>query len=286
MNPATRRCAFIILLALANAGCGIAFFYNHLDSLVRWELEDVLAMTPDQERFFETEFTALWHWHRSQELPRYADDLDRWAERFGGTTTEADFDELFATLEGWWLRLEAKGTPLAAEFLGRLDDQQVASLAAALEESNADWEKSEKGKPSAAVRKAWRKDFEDILKRFTGPLTGEQRELVADAAERYRPERQLWADYRRRWQSDLFALLERRHEADDFASRFERLVKSQKAYYGEQFTDIEAANEALVKSVLVAALNRAPPEQRERLRDTLTDRAQELRKLAAAAEDA
>ena len=286
MHPRTRRCACILVLALANAGCGVGFFYDNLDRLVRWELDSFLAMTPDQEDFFEAEFAALWRWHRTQELPRYADDLDRWAERFAGVPTETDVEEAFVGLEGWWLRLEAKGTPFAAEFLRRLEDEQVASLAEALEESNADWEKDEKNKPIDAVRKAWRKDFEAILKRFTGPLTQEQRAIIADAAERYQPERQLWADYRRRWQRDLFILLERRHEADHFTAGFERLVKDQKAYYGEGFAEVEAANEALVKSALVAALNQALPKQRQRLRDTLSDRAEELRTLAAGGQDA
>ncbi len=286
MKFKTRRCGLFLLLALANSGCGVGFFYNNLDRVVRWELDSVLAMTPDQEAFFEAEFAALWRWHRTHELPRYADDLGRWGERFGGSATPADIDELFLTLEGWWLRLEAKGTPFMAEFLRRLDDEQVSSLAEALEESNADWEKQEKGKPVDAVRKAWRKDFEAILKRFTGPLTQEQRAIIADAAERYQPERQLWADYRRRWQRDLFILLERRHQADHFTVGFERLVKDQKAYYGDGFAEVEAANEALVKSALVAALNQAPPKQRQRLRDNLTERAEELRKLAAAAQDA
>ena len=281
-----RRQALIALLALANAGCGVGFFYNNLDSLVRWELGDVLEMSAEQEAFFEAEFTALWRWHRSEELPRYADDLDHWAERLGGgATTQADIEALFVTLEGWWLRLEAKGTPFAAEFLRNLNDGQVAALAEALEESNADWEKQEKGKPIDAVRRAWRKDFEDILKPFTGRLTDQQRALVAEAAERYQPERELWTDYRRRWQQDLFALLERRHEADRFTAGFQRLVKEQKAYYGERFAEVEAANEALVMSALVAVLNQALPKQRQRLRDTLTDRAKELRTLAAKFED-
>ena len=286
MRFKSRRRGLILLLALANTGCGMGFFYNNLDRLVRWELDGVLAMTPDQEAFFEAEFAALWRWHRTEELPRYADDLGRWAERFGGVATPADVDELFVTLEGWWLRLEAKGTPFVAEFLRSLDDEQVSSLAEALEESNAEWEKQEKGKPVGAVRKAWRKDFEAILKRFTGPLTQEQQAIIADAAERYQPERQLWADYRRRWQRDLFILLERRHEADHFTVGFERLVKDQKAYYGDGFAEVEAANEALVKSALVAALNQALPKQRQRLRDTLSDRAEELRTLAAVGKDA
>ena len=274
------------LLALANAGCGVGFFYNNLDRLVRWEIDSVLNLTPDQEAFFEAEFAALWRWHRTEELPRYADDLERWAERLGASAaTQADIEALFITLEGWWLRLEAKGTPFAAEFLRNLNDTQVASLTKALEESNADWEKQEKGKPIDAVRKAWRKDFEDILKPFTGRLTDDQRALVAEAAERYQPERQLWADYRRRWQRDLLALLERRHETDHFTAGFERLVKDQKTYYGDRFAEVEAANEALVMSALVAVLNQAPPKQRQHLRDTLTDRAVELRVLAAKAEN-
>ena len=81
MKFKTGRYGLILLLALANTGCGVGFFYNNLDRLVRWELDSVLAMTPDQEAFFEAEFAALWRWHRTEELPRYAEDLDRWAER-------------------------------------------------------------------------------------------------------------------------------------------------------------------------------------------------------------
>ncbi len=273
-------------MVLVNAGCGVGFFYNNLDRFVRWELDNVLNLTPDQKAFFESEFASLWRWHRAHELPRYADDLGRWAEQFGSLATTADIDEVFVTVEGWWLRLEARGTPVAAEFLRSLDDRQVKSLAEALEESNTDWEKQEKGKPIDVIRKAWRKDFQSILKRFTGPLTQEQRAVIAEAAERYQPERQLWADYRRNWQRELFILLERRHEADRFAADFARLVKEQKTYYGAEFVEIEAANEALLKSTLVATLNQAPPEQRERLRENLTNRAEELRALSAGGKDA
>ena len=85
---------------------------------------------------------------------------------------------------------------------------------------------------------------------------------------------------------DQRSLLAQRREVDDFDERFAHLVKSQKTYYGERFANVEAANEALVRTVLVAVLNQAPPLQRERLRDNLTERAQQLRKLAAAAQGA
>ncbi len=64
------------LLALS-ACSSTTFVYNRLDFILPWYLDDYAELNGEQEEYLDTLLSPFLSWHRSQELPRYVDVLDR-----------------------------------------------------------------------------------------------------------------------------------------------------------------------------------------------------------------
>ena len=182
----------------------------------------------------------------------------------------------------WGEEVEDRALPIAVAILVTLSDEQVAELPAKLEASNVEIEEDEKGKPLEKVQGAWAKEMEDALERFTGRLDVRQRNYINRRAQAYEPERELWADYRRRWQAELLALLEER-DAEDFGARFVTLSKAREDYYGEEYTRISDANIALARDVSAYVLSNLSEKQADRFRDALAKLGEDFAELAAEA---
>lgn len=275
-----RICSLLILANLL-AGCGVQFFYNNLDSMVRMQLEDYIELTESQEAFFEAEFASLWTWHRQEELPQYAADLDDWARLADDGIIDSEIDQAFTTMQAWWQRVEAKGTPSAMELLIRLEDSQVQELEEAFAELNVKREKRMKRLDVEDRRRRWAKNFERLLERFTGSLDTAQKQYLKRGAERYRPASALWREYSLAWQKEFLSLLRVRHDAEAFANGYAYVFGPQEALYSEELKAAQAHNEALSKVLILSVLDSMKELQRERFRETLAKRARELRELAA-----
>jgi hypothetical protein len=255
--------------------------YNNLDRLVRWQADDFIDFKPDQRRAFDEEFSALWYWHRTTQLPEYASTFSDLARALSDRpVTDAEVEEIAATLTLWGDRLERSALPFATRLLAALDDQQVRQLAVRIREDKG-WRDTE-ADDLDGQRKAWREQLIDRIEGLTGRLTRAQRAIIEQQAPRYQPEQALWEAYIADWQNRFIALLADRR-APDFSERLAALVVTED--YGEPLTGIVEANEALSKALLVAVMATLDARQRTRLSTTLQDLADDFRELAAEAPD-
>ncbi len=262
------------------AGCGVQFLYNNLDTLVTSRLDDYVELTAEQQADFEREFETLWKWHRAEELPRYATDIETWSGIVDDGITESEVDQVFERMREWWQRVEVKGTPASKDFLKRLEDSQVLEIAQSFEKENAKWAKRSKDDGRKSRQRRWAKNFERLLERFTGSLHGEQQEILRLGSQDYRPERELWGDYRLTWQREFLALLEVRSEADTFEEQFEHVFGPQQQFYGDELIEAEIQNEALTRKLVLAVLQSMDTGQVEKFKDNLAARAREFRELS------
>ena len=281
INPA--RLVLLLALSLGLSACGVQFLYNNLDSIARVELGTYIDLTQEQEVYFEQEFAKLWQWHRETELPNYAEALEGWALLTRDGVTGDEIDLALGTMQGWWLRVEAKGMPAAVELLRSLEDSKVTHIAEVLEKENAKQEKRiEKRTPEERQRR-WRKNFQSLLENFTGRLGSQQQQVLITADGRYRAVPELWHEYSLRWQREFLSLLEERRNKETFEPGLERIFGPQEPYYSEALIEAQAHNEALSKELLVALLASMNEAQLERFSETLSDRARDFRELAAEA---
>ncbi len=275
-----RICPLLILTCLA--GCTVQLAYNHLDRLARWSLSDYIELNPAQRELFDARFDALWRWHRRDELPRYAAFLETLPARLDDGTTQAELRSVIDQFMAWGGSIEARALPAAAELLSTLSDEQVSDLAKALERSNREVAEPETGVPLEAAQANWADGFADRFSRLSGRLDPVQRAYLDGQAARYRPELELWAAYRQRWQADFLALLAERGDAVRLQRGLRQLVDQRERYYGAELTAVEADNEALALEVSVWLVNSLSDRQQQRFSDRLIDVAEDLRELSEA----
>lgn len=281
----SRWCIGLCLTVLVLlAGCSVQMAYNNLDRLARWSLSDYVDLNRAQRDYFDAHFAELWGWHRSNHLPRYADFLEAAPSRLIDTTGEATMRALVNQVYGWAAEIESRAMPMAAELLASLSDEQVARLAEALEESNRELAEPEQDVPLEQAQARWREEYADRFSDFAGRLTPVQKAHLAERATAYRPELVLRADYRRRWQRDLLALLSLRDHPDALERGLRQLAAHRELYYGHELARIHEHNNTLARELSVWLINSLSDRQRERFVNRLLELADDFRELAAQAQ--
>ncbi len=275
------RGSILLLCALVTlTGCGVQFFCNNLDSFLAAALEDYIDLTAEQETLFESELETLWRWHRYEELPRYASDLERFAAAVERGIQPADFEQVYETVQGWWRRIERTGEPAAKRFIKRFSDAQVDQIAEKFKKENERLDKRAARRSREDRQDRWRKNFKRILERFAGALNREQKSLLAAGASEYRPESEGWSEYRLRWQTEFLSLLKARGDKEAFDAQFEAVFGPQQRFYSQDLIDAEVHNQALVRRVLLEVLASLSAEQTTRIQARLADYAEDLRELS------
>jgi hypothetical protein len=273
------RTLILIGLLLTSSACSVKFAYNNVDRLVRWQVSDYLDLDNTQRELLQTEVNNLMDWHRREHLPEYAIFVEGLAKQWSDGVSEAQIEALFEQLMAWGEDIQVQGMPAAIKMMRSLTDEQVAALPAKLEKSNVELAEDEFDLALADVQAAWADDFADALERFTGRLVKAQREYLTRRALAYQPERELWAEYRRRWQADWMTLLKRRDEAE-FDAEFRRLDAARESYYGKEYTRVSAENIVLSREVAAYLLSNLTEKQSARFNDALLELAQDFAELA------
>jgi hypothetical protein len=277
------RLLAVLCVLLGAGGCSIKMMYNNADRFARWAANDYVRMNDAQEAYFDAEVDALHYWHRTEELPRYADYLSSLPRNLEEGVDESQVQGIIDTFYSWFEALEARAMPMVTELLLSLTDEQVARLPERLARDNDDLSEDEQGRPLAEVQARWAKNYGDTMSRFSGRLTREQRDYLSAQSVRYVPQFELWADYRQRWQGDLLKLLVERHDVDAFVRGFERLTARREDYYGTELKAVFDANEALAREVTAWLLSNLNEDQRERFYERTDELATTFRELAAEA---
>jgi Family of unknown function (DUF6279) len=271
------------LVVLAASGCSVKFAYNNLDRLARWEVSEYVDFDERQAIYFDAEFARLMYWHRTQELPRYADWLESLATATSEERVEATLDRVVSEAIASAELLERKALPMTVELMVSLSDAQVQALPKRFEKANAELVEDEVGLDTRAAQERWHEDLQDGARRFMGRLTDEQINWLKLQSVRYQPELVQWAEYRKRWQARLMAMLATRSDADAFASAYERLLNERETLYGPEFKAVSKSNETLRRDVVLGLLLQANERQTERLIESMREFALDFRTLSAEA---
>lgn len=278
-----------ILLALSIlcvlSGCSIKMAYNNMDRLVRWGVSDYVDLNREQKAVLDREIKRIRYWHRVNHLSQYADFTQALAVRWSDQVTVADLQMTFDQITSWVEELQEQTAPLVIDMMISLTDEQVADLPKRLEASNVELAEPEQDVELAEAQALWAEEVTDRMRRFTGRLSDEQKNYVKRRASGYRPERVLWADYRRRFQKDLLALLQERRDRERFAEGYRALVASREAYYGAELTEIFEHNEALNMDVSAHLLSNLSEKQSARFIDELTELGDIFAELATQVDD-
>jgi hypothetical protein len=277
----TRSKAILLLLALATlAGC-TNFFYNRLDTLAAWYVQDLVSLDDSQRSDLRTWLNETLQWHRRSELVRYAKflrELAANAERPGNANT---YKGIEAQVEAFSARLVERATPDAARLLMSLTPEQIDELEANLAEKAR--ERNEKSLAAQAEGK-WHekraKDIEKQLKRWTGSVTKEQRQLIAQLSTQFQSTTTDWLESQEHWRHAMFGALRARFTASESPAVIEErilaLLRTPEAQWTRAYQAKATQNREQSLTVLGAIDASLTTPQRAHLQRELTQLAEQL----------
>lgn len=273
----------MLLVALGAAGC-THFFYNRLDTLAAWYIQDLVSLDDQQRSDVRSWLESTLQWHRSSELTRYAKflrTLAGTAMQPGNTTT---YENIETQIEQFGSRLVEQAAPDAARLLMRLTPEQLEEFETNLAEKSR--ERNEENLKALADGK-WHekraKDIEKQLKRWTGSVTKEQQQLIARQSTRFDSTTADWLESQARWRQAMFGALKKRFAAGQSPAAVEErilaLLRTPENQWTRAYQTKAAQNRQQSLAVLAALDASLTPEQRSHLQRELTELAQRLEQM-------
>jgi hypothetical protein len=211
MTPLAPKLVRIIgglALAVALAGCSaVKLGYNNLPDLAWWWLDGYMDFSDAQRTPVKDELTRLHQWHRSTELPRYAELLARVEQMAAADTTPEQVCRLADEARIRFLALAAQSEGAIAAIAPLLAPEQLRHLAQRYESNAKDFRKEWVDVPLAERRERHYKQFLQRLEDTYGRLDDAQRAVLRQRIEasRFEPS-QVLSEMRRR-QADTLQTL-------------------------------------------------------------------------------
>jgi hypothetical protein len=269
-----------VALASTLAGC-TNFFYNRLDTLAAWYVQDLVSLDDSQRTDLRTWLNETLQWHRRSELIRYAKFLRELAANSQHPGSATTYKAIESQVEGFGSRLVEQAAPEAARLLMKLTPEQIDELETNLADKAR--ERNEKNLEAQADGK-WHekraKDIEKQLKRWTGAVTKEQRQLIAQLSNQFQSTATDWMESQQRWRDAMFSALRARFTAGQSPAvveeRILELLRTPEAQWTEAYQAKAAQNREQSLTVLGAIDASLTTAQRAHLQRELLQLADQL----------
>ena len=262
-------------------GSTFKLLYDHADWLLQRAIAHYIDLDKGQARVLSARIERLHRWHRTHELPLYADVLDDAAHRVNRGLTSEDVAWMFSVAGE---RREIGAERIAADFSPvvltlRLD--QRSHIAEVFEHDNARYARREIDpgrEKTIEVRTAW---LARQTEHWTGDLTAAQRGRIraVNAATAELPEARLNERHRRQW---AFLQLVGSEEGEFVIhARLASLLEMPHAEGNESYMRIITQYEQELSRMILDLDQSLSARQRTTAVDRLHRFARELRGLAA-----
>lgn len=267
-------------VALSATAC-TNFFYNRLDTLAAWYIQDLVSLDDDQRSDLRSWLEGTLQWHRRSELTRYVTFLRDLAGTVARPGNPAVYQGIESQVEEFGARVVEQAAPDAARLLMRLTPEQLREFESNLAEKSK--ERNEDNLKALADGKWHEKrarDIEKQLKRWTGSVTKEQEQLIARQSERFDSTTADWLESQARWRKAMFGALQQRFTAGQSPAAVEErilaLLRKPESQWTSAYQSKATQNREQSLAVLAALDASLTPTQRSHLQRELTELAQQL----------
>jgi hypothetical protein len=269
-----------LAVAVTFAGCSAPkLLYQRLDWIAAWQMDDYVSLNPEQNAQFKQAFAQTWEWHRREELPAYAKDLREIAVSLDQPRSAEQVAKHSARLQAHMERTTGRLVVDLCPVIRSLDDAQASEVLEGVDEDIKEFSEEYVEPPEEAQRRKSEKRTTKWIKRWTGPLNSQQKELIASWGTKRLSLGPQWLEYRKQWRDDLREALDQRAAAPDCAPLQPLFVRPMDLGNPE-LTANQQYNEALWNQLVADVIAAADAKQREHARKELLDLAEQLEKLS------
>ncbi|MFT7053707.1 MAG: hypothetical protein ACJAU1_001264 [Psychromonas sp.] len=128
---------FLLSFCFLFSGCTSKFFYNNMDWISEWYLDDYVKLNASQNDLLETQLDAIHYWHRHNELAKYRQQLVQLSDDLNKQPISTEkLQTHLHSVDLHWQRLRRKGSYYLSKMAPLLNAQQVNYLFNYLEQKN------------------------------------------------------------------------------------------------------------------------------------------------------
>lgn len=246
-----RPFVLVLVLAFGLVGCSSTkLAYRYADWGIVWWVEDYVSLTDEQKQQLDNDVEQLRQWHCSAELPRYQAWLDELESDVSGAppdraTINYHQQQLFNFLPS----LLERATPVAADLLASLSDEQVRELAENMARGQQEMEEKFLADSREATAEARTERTSERVERWLGALNREQRDIVRQWSANRGAQTEIWLQGRRNWQLALLEILERRNEPA-FQAELESLILNSDEVRGDAYKAMMAESRVAMADLM------------------------------------
>ena len=272
--------SLLLITAVFLSGCSVKFYYNQLDWLVPWYVDDYVTLNAEQEVIFDAHLGDYLRWHRTEQLPVYADFLDWTASASTDGLDDTELQAIQDQVSAYTATMFTRLAPPLVDVFYSFSQEQVDELFDNFRRENLEYRKEKIEISEQQHRQERAEDVVSLVERWTGDLNDQQLQYIEEWSQQYR---RMSADFlasREIWQKELKTVLLRRDDHEYLQQALLDLFRQRYSMRTRQYQEKYQFNEQLLKLLYSKLDQSLSQSQRDRMITELTALADDFRYLA------
>ena len=262
---ALRALLAVLIISVSTSGCTTKLAYDFLDWGLYWELKDYVKFTRDQRLLVKDEISQLIDWHRSEELPKYADQLEKLSALLENGLTVEHLEEYYNNLRDSWQRIVIKTLPAAVDIISNLNDEQVNDFFEMLIEKEGDDAKEIENGTNARTLKKREAYVSKKIVGVIGKLNEDQKSLIAQWVRGMKPTKELSLGHAIQWRTRMQTVLAKRHNERQLEKKLMVLFANPDQLRSPSYRSVIEENKRLIMQLLFNLNQTLTSQQRSKL---------------------
>ena len=262
---ALRALLAVLVISVSISGCTTKLAYDFLDWGVYWELKDYVKFTRDQRLLVKEEISQLIDWHRSEELPQYAVQLEKLSALLENGLTVEHVEEYYNNLRDSWQRIVIKTLPAAVDIISNLNDEQVNDFFEMLIEKEGDDAKEIENGTNARTLKKREAYVSKKIVGVIGKLNEDQKSLIAQWVRGMKPTKELSLGHAIQWRNRMQTVLAERHNESQLEKKLMVLFANPDQLRSPSYRRVIEKNKRLIMQLLFDLNQTLTSQQRSKL---------------------
>ncbi|WP_130565679.1 DUF6279 family lipoprotein [Corallincola spongiicola] len=273
------RTFFVLLVIGTLTACSTKMVYNYLDWIVPWTIDDYITLDSEQEAFVDRSLAQVLSWHRQEQLPLYAADLESLRSALKSELTIDEVVGFTKKARAHWYQLIEVMFPPLVEFGQSLSDEQARQLVATVREELDEIKAEHDDQTLEERQQEWREGMEEGLEDWLGALTDGQILRIKEWSETRTSSFDLWIAYRYRWVDELEQTLAKRNQPAQFQQSAEHLLLQLDEIRGGEYLAAIEKNRRFYAQMIVDISTSMTKQQQTHLDDKLSELINDLTEL-------
>lgn len=262
---ALRALLAVLVISVSISGCTTKLAYDFLDWGLYWELKDYVKFTRDQRLLVKEEISQLIDWHRSEELPQYAVQLEKLSALLENGLTVEHVEEYYNNLRDSWQRIVIKTLPAAVDIISNLNDEQVNDFFEMLIEKEGDDAKEIENGTNARTLKKREAYVSKKIVGVIGKLNEDQKSLIAQWVRGMKPTKELSLGHAIQWRNRMQTVLAERHNERQLEKKLMVLFANPDQLRSPSYRRVIEKNKRLIMQLLFDLNQTLTSQQRSKL---------------------